>query len=361
MRTNKPSGVKLAIEVLEDRAVPASVAMNGTTLEIKGDSWDNDAEIRETSTTITVRVVSQPTVGTVLTPDVVEKSFSKSSVGEIKFWGFDGNDSVDNYAESKTLLAWGGNGNDVLIGSDGVDYLYGGNGADTLRGWGGNDGLYGGAGTDSMTGGNGADRFLIMAGQTEAKDAGTLDAVIAFRNGAKTWNAAEIEAIDAGLRRLHERTGNDNLLETSTGGRLTFIRGGSSGALAFNSNNGTITFLDGAFRNASLTAITTIHEVGHNWDTERGAAGYNSWKALSGWSNTFSTGKLKGKSTTETWYYNSSAMFALDYGRTNPREDWATAWERYFTLYFGLTDAQNLQSIGSAKYSHLDAFFASLS
>ena len=66
--------------------------------------------------------------------------------------------------------AFGGNGNDVLVGNFVANTLRGGNGADTITGSGGNDSLFGdagndvldgGLGADTMTGGIGDDLFLV--------------------------------------------------------------------------------------------------------------------------------------------------------------------------------------------------------
>ena len=65
------------------------------------------------------------------------------------------------------MLANGGNGNDLLLGGTGDDYIYGDAGNDTLRGGTGDDYLEGGAGNDVLSGGGGADVF----GYTE-KDTG---------------------------------------------------------------------------------------------------------------------------------------------------------------------------------------------
>lgn len=347
-------------ETLEVRDVPTTINLVGGVLEIRGDDWHNGAVIEESSTQITVRVESTPANGFSLVPDIVTRSFTKSSVSEIKFWGYDGNDSVDSYAHTKTLTAWGGSGDDELLGSDGIDNLYGGNGNDTLMGYNGNDGLYGGAGTDTLTGGGGGDRFLLSTGAMgEAKDAASEDATVLFKNGGKNWNASEIEMVDGGLKYLHLRTGNDNLLELKSGGQLTLVRQPADGStLADNDSAGTLNFYDSAFSSDSLAAATAIHEIGHNWDEERGSAGYAEWKGLSGWTTSSGSGKVK--SGDGQWYHSSSASFALSYGKTNPREDWCTAWERYFTLYYSLPDTQSLKSIGTAKYNHLDAFFNSL-
>lgn len=58
----------------------------------------------------------------------------------------------------------GGNGNDSLVGSDGIaNVLSGGVGSDNLYGLSGNDVLIGGAGNDRLEGGLGADTFVFNA------------------------------------------------------------------------------------------------------------------------------------------------------------------------------------------------------
>jgi hypothetical protein len=54
----------------------------------------------------------------------------------------------------------GGDGRDVLDGRDGSDNLYGGEGSDTLRGGTGDDDLQGGGDDDAMDGGPGSDTFV---------------------------------------------------------------------------------------------------------------------------------------------------------------------------------------------------------
>lgn len=106
-----------------------------------------------------------------------------------------------------------------------------------------------------------------------------------------------------------------------------------------------------SFTGDSIAAATTIHEMGHNWDDpeEMGASRFTDWKALSGW-------KQSGGNWT---YSNTSAPFALSYGKTNPYEDWSTCWERYFTVEYSLPDTQNLKSIGN-KYGFIDDFLDTL-
>lgn len=369
------------VESLENRTVlTVKISVASGVLTITGDSWHNDAYVSLVNNKVNVRVESLPTSGFILTPSVTTGSYS--GIKEIRFFGYEGNDTFDStfiypcYIDGgsgndvleggggdDTIL--GGPGNDILRGVGGNDNLYGGSGNDKLYGGSGLDGLYGGADTDELYGGDGADRFLIMDGQTEAKDAGSSDAVIKFKNDVRTWNESEIVAMDTGFRALHLRTQNDNLLETSTGGTLTFWRGGSKGTtLATNFGSGKIVMYDGAFSNNGTAAVTTIHEIGHNWDTEHSR--WSQWLQISGWRSTAPSSSVasqysKGIDTDENWWYLKSATFARTYGKTNPREDFASSWESYFSRRYNITSTISTSALSSAKTAHLDTLFASLS
>ena len=86
-----------------------------------------------------------------------------------------GNDLIylRNNLSGTVETAYGGDGNDQLLGRDGSDILYGQNGNDWLYGSLGNDTLYGGTGGDrlfgayghdQLYGGTGADVFVLRAG-----------------------------------------------------------------------------------------------------------------------------------------------------------------------------------------------------
>lgn len=74
---------------------------------------------------------------------------------------------VDQVYGSGTHPIWvyGGAGNDLIVGTNGADFLCGGLGNDTMRGSGGDDLMLGGLGDDKMYGGNGKD---LMLGETGA-------------------------------------------------------------------------------------------------------------------------------------------------------------------------------------------------
>ena len=85
--------------------------------------------------------------------------------------GGDDRDFVNGGAGDDTLEGgmgrdWirGGSGNDVIFGEDGSDTLYGGEGKDTIFGEDGSDTLYGGEGSDELRGGYGNDLIFGDAG-----------------------------------------------------------------------------------------------------------------------------------------------------------------------------------------------------
>ncbi len=412
-RKSKSRTRSLNVQQLEDRKMFASITPVGGTVTIKGDNnWNDEAVIEKVGSQVRVRISSLPTNGFALRPSVVEK-FIPTTTKEIVFQGYSGNDrfinnwsneqlltrafggSGDDYLEghngrdefdggsgndilkgySGNDVLRGGTGNDTLYGHSGDDDLYGDDDADTLYGGSGNDGLYGGAGTDKLYGESGSDRFLITSGSTEAKDAVGEDAVVSFRNGNKTWTATEIETVDIALAQLHRKTGNDNLLELKGGKSMTFVRNAASSsgtAYADNDSNGTINAYNNMFNDKKIAVATVIHEVAHNWDTEHNA--WNTWLSRTGWTTTKPSAANMSKyvqSTDKKWYYLKSDTntsntnydrFVLSYGKTNPVEQFATAWESYFTYKSkGIEYTQNIRRLVSGQQQHLDSFFASLS
>jgi Ca2+-binding RTX toxin-like protein len=392
------------MEGLEKREMFASISGCGSVVTIYGtDNWHDDARVDISSGQVKIQTSSVPTSGFVLTPNVVQRKCSLNTVTKIRFFGHGGDDSFINNWNNVTTYAEGGAGNDYLEGYGKRDEFYGGSGSDTLKGYGGNDllhgsdgadklyggsgnddlygdsgrdslygdsgldGLYGGRDDDALYGGSGSDRFLIVAGQREHKDAKAEDAVISFAKGDKHFDEEEIEDVDAGLRLLHHKTGNDNLLELSGGKPVTFYRytksSTGSTTLADNNSAGRIRMYDSAFSSVDRTAATVVHEMAHNWDTEH--ANWSRWLSRSGWRSTrpsSADAKLysKATSTTENWWHLKSAGFASSYAKTNPREDWAESWQSYFVHEHGMPDLEGLNALPSSKISHLDAFFASL-
>ena len=94
-----------------------------------------------------------------------------------------GNDLVDlSLALTVPVNAYGGDGDDRLIGSAGANHLEGGNGRDTLEGGSGDDILVGGVGGDMLYGGAGSDVFLYTSAQDSAGGIG-IDQIVNFERG----------------------------------------------------------------------------------------------------------------------------------------------------------------------------------
>jgi hypothetical protein len=198
------------------------------------------------------------------------------------------------------------------------------------------------------------------------------DAQIRFFDRDQSWSNREIEIVDEAFAKLFDARGDNRLLKETRGSApLTFYQGdlGTDAGrnTVFTKTGGCTTtgpwynpttycdnrsyfdrreiaIADWSESSASENADaidTVIHELGHNYDDDGvSSATWESFKKLSGWvqypSNKtglfkgadFSTGTGENKG----WYRstNSSSQFARNYGGTNPMEDFATVWERYF-------------------------------
>lgn len=293
--------------------------------------------------------------------------------------GGEGNDQIFGEHGTNTLL--GGNGADTIVGGDGVDYIFGeadddliygrdgndeldgGLGVDRLLGGDGDDSLYGSelASADSLVGEAGNDRFLVQANDT-ITDQESGDAVLEFIDDTAQWSDAQIVVLHDAFRQLYEATGNNLLLkETLNDDPLQLIMmsdlGGAAGinylttTTSWYYQNGqpvyTYTYereihiLDwddtSTFYNNQFVDVL-IHEFAHNWDSDTELASiseplgsyWDSFIALSGWTSSQPTSGDYTQSADGNWWYESSAQFAENYGRTNPYEDMATLFEYYF-------------------------------
>jgi Ca2+-binding RTX toxin-like protein len=328
--------------------------------------------------------------------------------------GGDGHDSIIGGSGADVLR--GDGGNDTLLGGWGEDRLYGGRDYDTLDGGGSDDMLFGGImdyhgvghATDTLTGGTGDDRFLADS-RDVVRDGQGNDAVIAFRNsivnetinvsgvpkplqyGTGNWTDAEVEMVDGGLAFLHDLTDNTRLLKEADGDNLTFLRVGwyqpydatdgrddatdrtandfGSSVGGWNRPGGPIAFTAaGISWGAASVRETTIHEIAHNWDSqgetqaEVDGTFWQRWLDLSGWvprSGTAPAPAGKSISGDGQWFYNSTAVFARNYGRWNPREDWATTWELYVRNRDG-TLAADVATRMTPKFALIDELVAAL-
>jgi Ca2+-binding RTX toxin-like protein len=379
----KSQARQLLMEQMEGRELFAvDVFLEGNTLKIDADRFDNTAIVSKLSSGA-LRVEHTTNGGSTTT-----KTFTvaeSNRVASIYFRGYEGNDTFENKtslrseaygdAGNDTLIGGsgsdtlrGGSGNDVLKGGSGNDFLYGdgdhdqlfgGSGVDYLYGGSGNDSLYGGdTGTvDHLFGGTGADRFLIQ-GNDSLRDVSSEDVRIVFKNGSSSWNESEIQVVDRAFAEMQSATGSTKVLKDTTSTRdLVFQKESSSfNSAGRNSTNGTVRLIQiGDFNESSKASSenamgTVIHEIAHNWDSgsERAARGmaasaWDNFVAISGWRTTAASTHFR--SGDGTWYYSkasSNGFFgdviatgrgnSLNYGKWNPREDFATSVEAWFKI-----------------------------
>lgn len=184
--TPSANSFRPAVQRLEAREVPASSSVgrglyDGQTLYIEGTAWSDWVGVYQDRgqnlTSVTddkIWVISNINNG-----DYKYESFSLNSgysqfsdgrlpINRVIFHGYGLNDTFNNFTSfswqanwGPTLdlptFAYGGEGNDTLMGANAQDALYGEGGDDKLYGNDGVDTLIGGNGWDELHGGNGGD------------------------------------------------------------------------------------------------------------------------------------------------------------------------------------------------------------
>jgi hypothetical protein len=325
--------------------------------------------------------------------------------------GGDGHDELEGGGGADTIL--GGDGADTLRGAGGNDRLYGGDGVDRLYGEGGHDALFGGgqSSADQLWGGTGRDRFLTQ-GSDVIKDGSGLnsrtgeDVQLRFADSSSaSWSNTEVRKIDDAFQRLFDATGNNRLLRDSmTTEPLTLTQENLTGMWGYNRHpdirqvrevwysgpwwNRTehVSYRSRVFAHRKIVidewdagaaaenreaVATMIHELGHNWDSaEEGNAQWNVFVGHSDWKARGQGGATHYLSGDGEWAYAKSAADgffgdviatgrgnSLRYGKWNPREDFATAWEHYFLN--GRTTSHT-DGIARAKLGTIDRFVRSL-
>jgi Ca2+-binding RTX toxin-like protein len=169
----------------------------------------------------------------------------QDNVDLIRFSGGSGADRFTNET-SVRCSAYGGTGDDVLIGGsnhdslhgedgndrlsggDGIDYLYGDGGHDRLSGEGGNDVIFAGSGDDNLLGGAGNDRLVghegddVLSGGSGDDDLDGLDGddVLYGSDGDDELSGGD------GYDRLYGQAGDD-VLDGGTDGVHDLLSGGS--------------------------------------------------------------------------------------------------------------------------------------
>lgn len=174
-KTTKAPAAKKSLtpqfEMLETREVPASIS--GGNLMIYG-----------TNAIDRVSVNNYNSVWLQVTQNGTSEYFMKSSIttGNVFFYGNNGDDTFANNVNTLQSIAYGGAGNDTLIGDGRTDWLYGEGDNDTIYGYGGTDVLDGGAGNDKIYGGTGYD-YLYGGDHDDFLDAGAAGESVTGGNG----------------------------------------------------------------------------------------------------------------------------------------------------------------------------------
>ena len=128
--------------------------------------------------------------------------------------------------------AFGGDGDDLIVGNGGANWLQGGRGGDRLVGYNGDDSLSGGAGNDTLLGGRGAD--VIDGGDgydTVSYAASAIRVAVDLAAGTGAWGHAAGDTLDSIERVVGSAwddvivgDGADNWIDGGTGGDR--MRGG---------------------------------------------------------------------------------------------------------------------------------------
>jgi hypothetical protein len=330
--------------------------------------------------------------------------------------GSNGNDMLHGDAGNDSLLGgvgdddlYGGSGRDELMGSFGDDGLFGGGGEDTMNGGSGDDrflvlenepselnflsvNLAGGIDNSPIALREVSNSRLrvpdvafveFLGGPTNdvLEDLDDNDARINFENGAGgrfdfsggawsefaagSFSDAEIELVDQALGHMHRKTGNTALLKKASGEEILFQRFGAQidgnfNAAGINSPN-VITFVDATFDDdEDWVSQVVYHEIGHNFDSEN--PDWEGWKDLSDWRQFASGADTTGytQSTDGQWWFENGAQFSRNYGKRNPKEDFATSFAKYFMDEAGRDYSGAGEQYVASKMDFLDDFFASL-
>ena len=269
----------------------------------------------------------------------------KGGSGDDLLYGGQGVDYL--HGEQHDDIMFGGSGGDFLYGGTGHDQLLGGADSDWLEGNPGNDGLFGGSETDMLLGGGDMDRYLYEVEDWMIGYSNDTDVKIVFQDTTETttitydgtdhvytaasWSDEDVQVIDEAFAVLQKKQGNNTLLRLSDGSEMTYLRlGATTSNFSGWNSDGVIKLSDKTFSDGdNWTHQTIYHEVGHNWETTN--PDWDGFKDLSGWTETDKSADANFVlSTNGDWYHETAATFARDYGKTNPKEDFATSFSAYF-------------------------------
>jgi Ca2+-binding RTX toxin-like protein len=317
--------------------------------------------------------------------------------GKDRIYGNSGNDIIRGGSNHDDLF--GGSGIDFIYGNSGNDRIFGGTHDDYMYGDSGHDSMFGGSGRDWYTGGTGNDRFLKSAVDSyRFLDRRSWDATITFEDTsgnfnnqgvtyyAGSWSESDINQVDKAMQLMVNVTQNNSLLRGRNGSDVTLLRrGGDNDRTSFvwGWNDGTrITITSNAFvfdpRLAAGNNVNpaVVHEFAHFWDEThenpfvqqfRDTVG---WRQIASWDFWTSRNGLTHSDGKNDWWFRTaeSDQFAREYGKTNPKEDFATAMTAYvmtknnirYELAEPTESVQETRSRMSERFAILDSFFATL-
>jgi hypothetical protein len=214
-----PATVSIAIT---KAVADGQVVLSGGILRIGGTA-DSDL--------ITVSKTSAGKVRVTFGLRVVSESIALSSVSEIRVWGRGGCDGIALIDLSTKSMLSGGDGTDILAGSNGDDILLGGNDCDLLTGFGGNDVLAGGDGLDALLGCDGHD--ILIAGQISSQQT-----TAGLRAMGVEWAASKATSPTEATEADRVVTDNDFDLLSGGGGSDWFIVSRGDGVLDYSTRTG---------------------------------------------------------------------------------------------------------------------------
>ena len=165
---------------------------------------------------------------------------------------------------------------------------------------------------------------------------------------AKSWIDSELELMDRAFQDLFNLVGNNELMKLAPTDWEGVNRNEAQREWSC-IRHGLLTAADGSVGRINATggdpqryyatniSISTIyHELAHNWDDPNENALVNDFRAVAGWQEFAAdpgAGWEKGNSAHEywdNWYFrdldDGLDGFAREYGKTNPREDFATSF-----------------------------------
>lgn len=156
------------LQKLEDRqAMAADTILSASVIDnklvINGSDYEDTVSVK-TQLFVDTWEVKLKQVKDGVTLKNVTLNLAAGSFSEIEFSGKGGNDVYDGSITLLKTTAFGGGGNDLLIGGINHDTLFGDSGNDTLFGLDGDDFLIGGNNSDTLFGGNGLDHLYGQSG-----------------------------------------------------------------------------------------------------------------------------------------------------------------------------------------------------